>query len=377
MGCRCFILAGEASGDLHGANLAKEIKGELFGIAGPRMRKAGVRPILRQEEFEIMGFTGVLTALPKLKRQLKICADAAMDADAAILIDYGGFNLRLAQLLRKRGYKGKIIQYISPKVWAWGKGRIPKMAKALDLLLVIFPFEEKVFEGVDLDVEYVGNPLTEEMAKFVPDPDWCEERPLALFPGSRRSEILHNLPQMLATAEELKRQRPSLHFAISIANLNVQPLVVDALHQSHLDALLVPPEQAGQLMHHACAALAVSGTVNLQLALHRTPTVVVYRASWINLALAALLVRLPYYSIANIVAGTEFMPELLGPKFTPRRAARHLALFLDDTPVKAAFLKECDEVARLLDIESKPSSRAAEAITKLIHTNRVRPAVEG
>jgi lipid-A-disaccharide synthase len=362
-----FLLAGEASGDLHGARLANALLGHtLYGVAGPRMRQSGVEPILRSEDFQIMGFVDVVKALPRLRKQLDTCVDAILtrQPDVVVTIDYAGFNMRLHRRLRDAGYKGKLIQFISPKVWAWGKRRIPKLAQTLDLLLVIFPFEPQVFEGTSLPVEYVGNPLTEELAEFTSDPTFrtthgfSPDAPiLGIFPGSRKSEIKLNLPYQLATARRLHSQFPDLEFGLSVANDTVAPLIgtppgIRLIHDSE------------QLMHHSHAALATSGTVNLQLALHNTPTVVVYRLTWLNAILARLVFRinLPHYSIVNICAGKALFPELIHTQFTAKNAAQKLALLIGEGPVRAQCLADCAALAATLQT-SHPSTHAAELIT--------------
>ena len=363
-----FLLAGEASGDLHGARLAEALSDHtLYGVAGPRMRAAGVEPILQSEDFQIMGFVDVLRALPRLKTQLQTCVDAILERqpDAVVTIDYAGFNMRLHRRLRDAGYEGKLIQFISPKVWAWGKGRIAKLADTLDLLLVIFPFETDVFADTSLPVEYVGNPLLEELAEFTPDPNFRAAHGfsptspiLGIFPGSRKAEIKLNLPHQLATAKKLSSQFPDLEFGLSVASDTVAPLIGTPPNIRLIRA-------SDQLMHHSHAALATSGTVNLQLALHQTPTVVVYRLTWLNAILARLIFRinLPHYSIANICAGKTLFPELIHTRFTPKNAARHLAPLVADGPTRTQCLTGCAALATALQAPNA-SIRAAELITR-------------
>ncbi len=363
-----FLIAGEASGDLHGARLTKALAGHsLYGVAGPRMRAAGVEAILQSEDFQIMGFIDVLRALPNLKKQLHTCVDAILtrQPEVVVTIDYAGFNMHLHRRLRKAGYTGKIVQYISPKVWAWGKHRIGKLAKTLDLLLVIFPFETEVFKGTSLPVEYVGNPLTEELAEFAPDPNFRADHGfspdspiLGIFPGSRKAEIKLNLPAQLATVEKLRAQFPHLEFGLSVANDTVAPLIGNPPGIRLIGA-------SDQLMHHSRAALATSGTVNLQLALHQTPTVVVYRPTWLNAILARLIFRinLPHYSIVNICAGKTLFPELIHTQVTPKNATHHLASLLTDGPTRTTCLEGCAALAQTLQT-SNPSTHAARLITK-------------
>ncbi len=352
---RAFILAGEASGDLHGSRLVNAMPDySFFGVAGPRMREAGVDPLLETEDFQIMGFSGVIKALPRLRRQLRTCTEAILEhnPDVCILIDYAGFNMRLAKRLRKEGFKGRIVQYISPKVWAWGKGRIPKLVETLDLLLVIFPFETACFEGTDLPVHYVGNPLTEEN-DLSTEPEFL----LGIFPGSRTSEIKLNLKRQLATAKALQKRFPALKVVVSVANDKVAPFIPPDVETTH---------DTKGLMGRCYVALATSGTVNLELALRKIPTVVVYRLSLINALLAALIfrIRLPFYCIVNICAKREVFPELIHYHFTPKKAIRRLLPLLEETDERRKCIENCTEVSQLLAKEH-PSACAARLITQL------------
>jgi lipid-A-disaccharide synthase len=363
-----FILAGESSGDLHGSNLAKALSGHsLFGVAGPRMRDAGVECLIPSEEFAVMGFFDVLIALKRLKKHFKTVLSAILERQprAVILIDFGGFNLRLARALRKAGYGGKIVQYISPKVWAWGKGRIPKIAAAYDLMLVIYPFETNCYEGTSLETQFVGNPLTEALLTHPYKENWAESRGidpsaplLAIFPGSRKSEIELNLKRQLETARHLD---PNLQVAVSVANSTVEPLI----HKLVADDgwFLIPSGEAYDLMRASRAALATSGTVTMELALHRVPTICVYRPGWINAIIARLILRLnlPHYCMVNIAAGKEIFPELIHTQFTPKRAAKELQKMLDDGETRDRCLAGCDELRALLS-DAQASQRAAEAI---------------
>ena len=196
---KLFIFSGEPSGDLHGSHLVHALRKQLpsiliEGVPGPKMRAQGVISILQMEDFEVMGFSDVICHLPKLARQFYQLRNHILSTrpKGVVLIDYPGFNLRMAAALRKKGYQGKIIQYVSPSVWAWGKHRIEMMANTLDILLTIYPFENQYFQGSSLNVEYVGNPLYEYIKTYHYDEQWKKKLNLAetnnliaLFPGSR------------------------------------------------------------------------------------------------------------------------------------------------------------------------------------------------
>ena len=191
---RCFFIAGEHSGDLHGAHLLQALHKEqpdafYAGVGGPLMRAEQFHCFLPMEDFQIFGFTGIVRHLPRVVNQFRQIRDHILghDYDVVIFVDYPGFNLRMAQALRKRGYKGKLVQYICPSVWAWGKGRIDGMVKTLDLLIAFFPFEPALFAHTKLPVVFCGHPLTEAVAPARAAP--TEPPMIAIFPGSRRREI--------------------------------------------------------------------------------------------------------------------------------------------------------------------------------------------
>jgi lipid-A-disaccharide synthase len=307
-----FLLAGEPSGDLQGAKLVEALLSldptlRIAAVAGPEMRKFPIECVEPMESLQVMGFTDVLFALPKIARlffslRRKILK---LDPKAFVGIDYPGFNLRLHQSLKKSGFKGKLIHYICPTVWAWGKKRIPRMAATLDQLLTILPFEPSCFSHTPLPVEYVGHPLTEAIRSFKPDPTfrkrhgWQEEdKILAIFPGSRKQEVERNLPLQLQIAKKLQAEDPRLKIGVGI-----------------------PFEERYQLMHTAHMALAKSGTVALELALHRTPTIVQYAIRPIDVFLATRVfnINLPFYSLPNLILQTEVFPELIGPHLTEER----------------------------------------------------------
>ncbi len=290
MSKKIFIFAGEKSGDLLGSHLLKALKErlpqyEIEGVGGPEMRDEGFDCILHSEEFEIMGFSDILRSLPKFRRQFRHIRNHILETkpDGVIFIDYPGFNLRMAKALRKHHFKGKLIQYISPTVWAWGKNRATQMAENLDLLMTIYPFEKACFEGTSLNVKYVGNPIKEIVGKYNYDEDWARlfgiketENLVAIFPGSRKGEIQLNLPYQLKAAEMLKKEKPDTRFAISCAHDKIMPVMQNILNDNSLklnrDIFLLPKGYSYELMRDSRSAIAKSGTVTLELALHQCPT---------------------------------------------------------------------------------------------------------
>jgi lipid-A-disaccharide synthase len=324
-----FIFAGESSGDLHGENLLKALFTDrptldIVGVAGPRMRTQPMRTLLQMEEFQVMGFVDVLLALPKLIRLFYKVARTILEMNpkAVITIDYPGFNLRLARYLRKQGFQGKLIHFICPSVWAHGKQRIPLMEKTLDLLLCILPFEPSLFKR---GAFFVGHPLSERLRTHVYQPFYFGNKPLlSLFPGSRRHEIERNLKTMLQACD------PRFQIALSLANEQFRPLMESIVSQAGLnkeDLLWVPASLSYELMQHSSLSIAKSGTVTLELAFHKVPTVVVYAVSFLDRLIAyhLLRIRLPFYCLVNIIAGHEVFPELIGPHFTLENLKTQLA----------------------------------------------------
>lgn len=375
-----FIFAGEASGDLHGSSLLKSIRQRnphirITGVGGPAMREQGMECVLPMEAFQVMGFTDVIAALPKLVRQFYQVRDAILNSqpDAVILIDYPGFNLRMAKALRKKQYKGKIIQMISPTVWAWGKGRIDTMARTLDLLLTIYPFEAACFAHTPLKVEYIGHPLVERIDTYRYNEEWKQtvgirsNAPIvALFPGSRHGEIISNLPMQIEAAKQFKVKYPDVQIAISCVDDKQKEAIEAVLKTNPLAAVFVPRKFTYELMRDSRAAIAKSGTVTLELALHKTPTVVMYQLSRLNRFIAEhiLRLRLPHYCIVNVINGKTVLPEWIAVEATPERLSDDLKSLYSDGEKRTACLQGCLKTRQKLG-SYKTGDLAAQCIERL------------
>jgi lipid-A-disaccharide synthase len=380
-----FIFAGERSGDLHGGGLVEALKKmnpslQITGVGGPIMRAHGVECILPMENFQVMGFTDVIKSLPTLWKQFCIVRDAILTTrpSCVILIDYPGFNLRLAKSLRKNKFEGKIVQYICPTVWAHGKKRIQTMAQTLDLLLTIFPFEATHFSHTSLPVKFVGNSLVESVNKHSYDLLWKsktgvpEGAPLiGIFPGSREAEIRRNLPNQLKACALLKERHPEIIFALSHANEELLGQIKDILSKSPLKInqaiYLVPGSFTYELMHDSWTALAKSGTVTLELALHKRPSLIVYQLSRLNywIAKSILRLQLPYYCIANILAGKEVFPESIGKTISPDALCIMLERIHTEEKLRNQIIKDCQKIEESLGISSA-NLEAAKAILELM-----------
>lgn len=379
-----FIFAGEPSGDLHGSRLARILKEKsslitIEGVAGPKMRLEGVSGPLTMEDFEVMGFSDVIRAFPKLYRHFYFIRDSILNSlpDAVVLIDYPGFNLRLAKALRLQGFQGKIIHYISPSVWAWGKHRIIEMEKNLNLLLTIYPFEATYFAHTKLQVDYVGSPLQEYLSQHSYQNEWqqkiglpASKHLIALFPGSRKAEVSRNLPIILEAAVLLKQDHPEMIFGISCFNQETKRFLEENLdrYPALKDSLFkIPKDYTYELMRDSRCAIAKSGTVTLELALHHCPTVVVYKLSFINRLYAQYLlkVNLPYYCIVNILAQKEVFPELIEKGLNAFNLYRQVQSLIADGPLREACIRDCQKINASLGTNNA-NTKAAESIMKVI-----------
>lgn len=359
-----YLIAGEKSGDALGEKLIDALRrtfprAKIRGVGGPKMRAAGLECDLPMESFEVMGFIDVIFALPRLIKAFFHLRNflLAEPPDIVLTIDYPGFNLALAKSLTKRKFKGKICHYICPSVWAYGKGRIPKMEKTLDALFVTFPFETKLFDTGKLPVHYVGHPLPKKIEQDTSKPFDIDPslRVLALFPGSRLKELHRNFPLQLKVVSRLLEQYPDLFIAISVSEPKFSLLLDQLLKEAEfrfLDRILfVDGSQNQALMKRANLAIAKSGTVNLELALHKVPTVVTYGISPIDLFIAKniLKVRLPYYSLPNIIANKQVYPELIGPHFTEEALFDQANHFLAQPQELDGCREKCAEMGKLLE----------------------------
>lgn len=381
---RIFIFCGEHSGDIHGAKLVKALHSNInnlsiSGVAGPQMRHENISPFLAMEEFCVMGFTDVLVALPRLLKHKRNIEKHLLETnpDALILIDYPEFNILLAKALRKKGYQGKIVQYISPTVWAWRPKRADAIAAHYNALLTIYPFEKKYFSHTNLDVRYVGNPVKAKVDNYHYCEHWKEKlqipsSPLVgLFPGSRISEIRLNFPKQISVAERLLKDNPSLSFAVSCVDESLKHELDQALAKSTLtlgkEVFVVPREYSYELMRDCDYALAKSGTVTLELALHKKPTVVMYSISKTNKFIAKYLLRinLPFYCIVNILANREIYPEIIDATI-PEDIIYTLCkdLFFNENK-KRTCIEACIELNALLG-DNVAETRAAETVKEML-----------
>lgn len=334
---RYFILAGEASGDLHGAHLAKgfleaDPLAELFGWGGDQMTAAGVTIEKHYRELAFMGFLEVVKNLPAIMNNFRIVKDRLLELapDALVLIDYPGFNLRLAKWAAKKGIR--VFYFISPQLWAWHTSRAKQIGRYIERMYIILPFEKEFYAGKGIAVDYFGHPLFDAIQNFKPNPDFHQKyhldpgvRTVALLPGSRKQEIARILPIMLA----IKPWFPHVQFAVAGA---------PSQEREFYETILSPypwanfiPNDTYNLMSNSAAAMVTSGTATLETALFGVPQVICYKANPVSYHLARLLVNkdLNHIGIVNLIAGKQIVPELLQNQLTPTNLKNELENLLE------------------------------------------------
>ena len=354
-----LIVAGEVSGDMHAALLLEALRRHdpavrAFGVGGDRLRAAGMEILYDVHDTGVMGFTDVVRRLGFFRRMFRDLAAAARERrpDAVVLIDYPGFNLRFAAAARAMGLK--VIYYISPQVWAWNRRRIPKMAKVVDRLISIFPFEPAVFEGTGLKVDFAGHPLVDEIREALAEPmaslPWAGEPQVALLPGSRDQEVARLVPVMCEAACLIEQRWPGASFLMAAPSAEKGARLRALLARTPKRPTRIDVVDAGmrQVLRQARAALVKSGTGTLEAALIGCPAVIVYKTSPLTYWLGRMLVSIDHIGIANVIAGRRICPELLQHEATAPAMADALLPLLDETPQRAALLAGYAEVRRLL-----------------------------
>lgn len=382
---KVMIVAGEASGDAHGAKLVREMIAmfspgqiEFFGAAGQRMREAGVDPIVRADELSIVGLLEIGRALPMFLRAFRDLKRAANERqpDVVVLVDFPDFNLKLAKWLKKSGFK--VVYYISPQLWAWRKYRIRTIKKFVDLVLTILPFEKPWYadNGVH-HVEYVGSPLTKEIHSNVSKEEFCKNhgldstRPIiSLLPGSRHKEIVRILPIMLEAASTIQRAEPAIQFLVAIASDRKESEVYDAVAQltakglKKPNSLILVEHQTYDALNASDAAAITSGTATLEAGILGTPMAIVYKTSALNYKLLRPLISVEHFGLINLIAEKRIAKELIQGDLTVQALAIELERLLEPS-VNAEARAELAVAADKLG-HGGASKRAAESILRLI-----------
>jgi lipid-A-disaccharide synthase len=360
-----YIIAGEPSGDLHGSNLIKELKkldphASIRAWGGDKMKAAGAEVVKHYRELAFMGFAEVIRNLPTILNNLKFCKKDVTEfqPDVLILVDYPGFNLRIAKWAKEQGLK--IIYYISPQVWAWKEGRVKSIKQVVDKMLVILPFEESFYQNNwDYKVQYVGHPLVQVVNEFLqeyPKQQHAGKPIIALLPGSRRQEVAKKLPIMLAVSKEF----PEYQFTVAKTSsldeefysqfLNVYPNASSVKDQTY------------SLLSQATAALVTSGTATLETALFGVPEVVCYKGSAVSYQIAKRLISIKYISLVNLIMDKPVVKELIQNELTVTNLVSELKSILGDENKRMQILNDYTALQNILQKEGNASARAAQEI---------------
>lgn len=363
-----YLIAGERSGDLHGGNLIRSIRkhdpdARCRAYGGEQMQEAGAVLVRHYREMAFMGFVEVAKNLGTIRQIMGECqADLlANQPDVLILIDYAGFNLRVARFAKQHGIK--VFYYISPKVWAWNQSRALTIKKLVDRMFVIFPFEVDFYKKFEYEVEYVGNPLMDAIASFQPNPRFLADRPtgkpiIALLPGSRKQEVVSMLPVML----EASRQFPDYQFAVGTVS-NLSPTLYNTLLANYPNVTRVQDAAYG-LLHAATAALVTSGTATLETALLNVPEVVLYKTPRWWYEIGKRILAVPFLSLVNLIAGRLVVRELIYD-CTSERITEELRAILPGSPQRDQMLTDYAEVQQKVGGPGA-SERAGKRMVELV-----------
>jgi lipid-A-disaccharide synthase len=356
------VVAGEASGDLHAAEVIRELrkldpKIQTFGIGGDLLQQQGTDVLYHARQMGIVGLFNVIRHLGMFRRIFRELVERIRieKPDAVLLVDYPDFNLRLAKRCKQMGLR--VIYYISPQIWAWRRGRVKQIARYVDHMIVIFPFEKDFYQEHKVPVTYVGHPLVEQLGNVRRG----ERKPgvtrIALLPGSRRMEVEALLPPMLDAVKILRKEMAVEAFIVQAPTIDLSQWSAAAL-----EGITIIPHDRGDAVASADVALSSSGTATLECAVLGTPVVVMYRLSPMTYQLAKWLVKLPHFSLVNIIAGKKIVPELLQHDVTGEKIAAAVREVLSNRDRIAGELR----VVRGKLGESGASRRAAEAIMSVV-----------
>ena len=370
MSKRLYVVAGELSGDAHGAGLLRALKPmvpalEIHGAGGPQMADAA-GPGLRDwvEDAAVMGVWEVLKRYGWFKQRFaEMLAELKeFRPDVLVLVDYPGFNLRFAEAVRRECPETRLVYYISPQVWAWHKGRIPKMARLLDEMLCLFPFEQPIFANAGLKTTFVGHPLVDELEEQrLPDVE-RDDSLVGLFPGSREREVARLFPMMIETAKRLKSWRAELKFEVPAASPKLAAQIRALRDEADAAGWIeVGTGSSHSLMQRACCGVIASGTATLEAAFYGLPYCLVYRVAPLTYVLGKLLVKIKHIGLVNILAGEEVVREFIQGGANPHAVTTELRGLLEDPGKRGAFAAKLLETAAMLG-GSGTHERAARAV---------------
>ena len=366
---KLYIIAGEASGDLHGSNLIKQLKNIDSAIdircwGGDKMQAEGATLVKHFKELAFMGFIEVVKNLPTILKNISFCKEdiLAYKPNAIILIDYPGFNLRIAKWAKQQGIK--VIYYISPQVWAWKENRVKLMKQCIDKMICIIPFEKDFYKNKwNWDVEYVGHPLVEVVEQFNIQHSnlKIENNIIALLPGSRKQEILTKLPIMLSVVEHF----PTYQFVVAKA---------PGLDEDFYNNLIAPYKNVSwvvnetyALLSKAKAALVTSGTATLETALFGVPQIICYKGSNISYQIAKKLIKIKFIGLVNLIMDKEVVKELIQNQLTTQNLHKELTLLLEDGIKLQQLKSDYALLWQLLKQGGNASENAAQSIYTFLY----------
>jgi lipid-A-disaccharide synthase len=373
---KIMIVAGEASGDMHGAGLVKEMqrlnpKLEFFGIGGSALRQAGVRIRVDNAQMAVVGISEALLKLRMLLNALGVAKKdlRGMHPDLLIVIDFPDFNLHVATMARKMGVP--VLYYISPQIWAWRTGRVKKIKKVVDHMVVIFPFEVDFYKRWHVPVTFVGHPLLDSMSSRMAGEKkqnlGGSGRLIGLLPGSRNEEVMRLLPTMVQVADVVSEHIPDIRFAIPVAS-SVDRSLVESITRNGAARILVLSDRLRDVLEEATLLITASGTVTLEAAIAGTPMIIVYKVSGLSYWLGKCLIHVKHIGLANLVAGKSIVPELIQHQVSAEKIARKALNLLSDDSALAEMRRELGCVTQLLGVPGA-SKRAAEVAMSLLSSS--------
>lgn len=368
---RYYIIAGERSGDLHGSNLVKELikrdtEATFRGFGGEEMQGAGVNLFVHYSNLAFMGFQAVIN-FSKIAGYITSCKEDILqfNPDVVILIDYGGFNRRIAKFGKESGLK--VFYYISPKVWAWRQDRAWSLKATVDKMFVILPFEKEFYKKYDFEVDYVGNPVLDAIKSFEPDTNFLsknniaiEKKIVALLPGSRTLELKRIVPLMA----EVVKQNPMYQFVVAAVD-NLPPVLYDPLRK--LKDVKFVYNDTYNLLTNASSAIVTSGTATLETALLKVPQIVVYKAGALEFLIVKMIIKVKFISLVNLIADREVVKEFIQSEANPPNLQNELRNLLEDFSYRKKVMDGYDSVYKTLDTGSA-SENTAQLMTDYLNS---------
>ena len=361
-----YIIAGEASGDLHGSNLIKELRKNDNGAivrcwGGDKMETAGAVLVKHYRELAFMGFTEVIKNLPTIFKNIAFCKKDIIDFEpnVLILIDYPGFNMRISKWAHMQ--KIKVVYYISPQIWAWKESRVHAIKRDVDKMLVILPFEKDFYKKFNVEVDYVGHPLAEVISNFNTDNPFIQkEKIIAILPGSRKQEILIKLPIMLQVAQHF----PDCKFVVAKAP-GLDNAFYEELLQPYKNVSSVADETYN-LLAKSTAAMVTSGTATLETALFKVPQIICYKGGKISYEIAKRLIKIKYIGLVNLIMNKEVVKELIQDELNVKNLVAEMKLLLEDGEKLKTLEEDYNNLYTLLQGSGNASANAAKKIYELL-----------